>query len=231
MSILDSQPFADYGQSSMRVYKRNQVEEAIFATLGARDTRVEELKFRAKRLLVTDRRFGRDTKSDEEEDRHYAFYSGGPSGSGVEVMFSSYESFALLAAIILLEHGWPQASVIRVIRQVRRTFEVAYAQTLKRDPKVLFDQEAIMAQAKPGLIAVDNTHPVFLAIVRLTESVGNKTGAAAIVCQGHDALMSFIRKRSIAGLGVTFFEFARLMHTFAEKLSETRPVNRGRGAS
>ena len=34
-------------------YKRNQVEEAIFRTLGARDARLNELKFRIKRLLVT----------------------------------------------------------------------------------------------------------------------------------------------------------------------------------
>jgi hypothetical protein len=77
-------------------YKRNQVEEAIFRTLGARDARIDELKFRLKRLLVTDRRLGRDADSDEEGDRHYAFYSQDPPGSGTEVMFSGYEAFALL---------------------------------------------------------------------------------------------------------------------------------------
>ena len=34
-------------------------------------------------------------------------------------MFSGYEAFAQLAAIILLEHGLPQAAVVRVMRQVR----------------------------------------------------------------------------------------------------------------
>jgi hypothetical protein len=50
---------------SMR-YQRNQVEEAIFRTLGARDARIDELKFRLKRLLVTDRRSGRDANSEPE---------------------------------------------------------------------------------------------------------------------------------------------------------------------
>jgi hypothetical protein len=47
-------------------YSRNQVEEAIFRTLGAQDARVDELKFRLKRLLVTDRRLGRDANSELE---------------------------------------------------------------------------------------------------------------------------------------------------------------------
>ena len=44
-------------------YKRNQIEEAIFRTFGAREERRNELKFRIKRLLVTDRRLGRNVKS------------------------------------------------------------------------------------------------------------------------------------------------------------------------
>ena len=44
-------------------YKRNQIEEAIFRIFGAREERRNELKFRIKRLLVTDRRLGRNVKS------------------------------------------------------------------------------------------------------------------------------------------------------------------------
>jgi hypothetical protein len=212
----------------MQQYKRNQVEEAIFRTLGARDARVGELKFRLKRLLVTDRRLGRD----EEGDCHYAFYSQEPPGSGIEVMFSGYEAFALLAAIMLLEHGLPQAGVVKVMRQVRREFEAAHTQSLKKDPSALFDQKAILAQAKPGMIVTDNTDPVFLAFVRLTDSsVGDQKGGAAVsVCRGRDELGAFIRKHSVPGIGATFFEFVGLMHTLAGNLSQIRPAKRGRGA-
>jgi hypothetical protein len=214
-------------------YKRNQVEEAIFRTLGARDARVDELKFRLKRLLVTDRRLGRGANSDEEGDRHYAFYSQEPPGSGIEVMFSGYEAFALLAAIMLLEHGLPQAGVVRVMRQVRRRFEAAHAQSLKKDRATLFDQQAILAQAKPGMIATDNTDPVFLVFVRLTDSsVGDQTSCSAVaVCRGHDELGAFLGTHSVPGMGATFFEFVGLMHTLAANLSQTRPVKRGRGAT
>jgi hypothetical protein len=145
-------------------------------------------------------------------------------------MFSAYEGFALLASIILLEHGWPQARVVRVLRRVRRQFEAAYKDTLKRDPKALFDWNAVVKQARPGMIAADNTHPVFLVIVRLTGSSVSKEGSAAAVCYGHDGVTEFLRKNSVAGAGATFFEFVRLMHTFAGNLAVTRPIKRGRAA-
>lgn len=215
-------------------YKRNQVEEAIFHTLGARDARIIELTFRLKRLLVADRRLGRNANSDEEWKRHYAFYSQEPPGSGIEVMFSGYEAFALLAAIVLLEHGLPQARVVRVMRQVRRKLEAAHAQTLKKDQGPLFDPRAILAQARPGMIATDNTEPVFLAFIRLTGSaVDTQPGGSALgVCRGREELSAFLKKHSFPGMGggATFFEFVRLMHDLAANLSQTRANKRGRGA-
>jgi hypothetical protein len=211
-------------------YKRNQVEEGIFRTLGARDARVNELRFRLKRLLVTDRRLGANAKSHEDWRRHYAFYSQEPPGSGIEVMFSGYEAFALMAATMLLEHGIPQAGVVRVMRRVRGKLEAAHAQALKKDPSVLFEPQAILAQAKPGMIAADNTDPVFLVFIRLTgSSVDTRQARSPVaVCEGRDELSAFLKKHSVASMGATFFEFVRLMHELAANLSQTRPVKRGR---
>jgi len=214
----------------MRHYKRNQVEEAIFRTLGARDARVDELKFRLKRLLVTDRRLGRNANSSEEEDRHYAFYSRDPPGSGTEVMFSGYEAFALLAAVMLLEHGVPQAGVVKVMRQVRGPFEAAHADSLRKDPSRLFDVQAVRAEAKPGMIATDNTDPVFLVFVRLTGSSIDDAKRVA-VCRGRVALATFMKEHSVPGMGATFFEFVALIHELARHLSQIRPAKRGRGAT
>jgi hypothetical protein len=185
----------------MASFKRNQIEEAIFRTLGAQGERVDELRFRLKRLLVTDRHSSCDAHSEEEGDRQYAFFSQEPPGSGTEVKFSGYEAFALLAATMLLEHGLPQAAVVRVMRQVRAGLAIAHAQTLKKDPATLFDQQAIRSQAKPGMIAVDNTAPVFLAFVRPTNSsVGDPRGGGAVeVCRGHEGLGIFLKKHSKPG--------------------------------
>jgi hypothetical protein len=210
-------------------YKRNQLEEAIFRTLCARDhARVDELKFRLKRLLVTDRRLGIEAKSDEEEKHHYAFYSRKPPGSGVEVMFSAYEAFALLMAIMLLEHGLPQSTVVRVMRRIRKPFEVAHAKTLSKDPKKLFDKKAIYAQAKEGMIATNNTDPVFLVFIGLTGSSADSRGSAVAVCEGENDLGAFFAKHM--GRGATLFEVVGSMHTLAANLSKTHPVKRGRGA-
>ena len=213
-------------------FKRNQVEEAILRTFGARDARVKELKFRLKRLLVTDRRLGRQANSDDEEVRHYAFYSEDPPGSGVEIMFSGYEAFALLAAIKLLEHGLPQAGVVKVMRRIRRDLEVAHTETLKKDPATLFDEQAIMAQAKPGMIATNNTDPIFLAFARLTDSSvdDQRSGTAMAVCRGHLELALFMKKNSFPGLGWTIFEFVGFMHTLAANLLQIQAIKRGRAA-
>jgi hypothetical protein len=213
-------------------YKRNQVEEAIFRTFGAHEERRNELKFRIKRLLVTDRRLGRNVKSVEKEDQHYAFFGQEPPGSGHEIMFTAYQAFALLAALILLEHGFPQASVVRVMRSVRRQFEAAHADIMRKDPRTLFDQQAILAQAERGLIAANNTDPVYLVFVRLTaSSVDEQNGSSAVeVCRGPAQLQEFIKRHSVPGTGATFFEFVSLMHVLAAHLSQTRPIKRGRGA-
>jgi hypothetical protein len=213
-------------------YKRNQVEEAIYRTLGAREARADELKFRLKRLLVTDRRLGTDAKSDKEEDRNCAFYSQKPPGSGTEVSFSAYEAFALLAAIKVLEHGFPQSGVVTVMRLARRQLEAAHTQSLKKDPKQLFDPKAILlAQAKIGMIEINNADPVYLVVVKLTDSKADVSGAPVAVCRGVEEFAAVWKKYSIPGAGMSFFEFARLMHTLAGNLAQTRPAKRGRGAS
>jgi hypothetical protein len=214
-------------QSFMLHYKRNQVEEAIVRTLGAEGARVGELKLKVKRLLVTDRRLGRGKRSDDKARRSYAFYSEQPRGSGVEVMFSDYEAFALMAALIVLEHGIPQAKVVSILQEIRSDFESAHRHILQRDPKELFDPQSVRAMASPGMFAVDNTAPVFLAFVKLDIGKG-RVHAFIAVCQGHDALGKFLKEHSIPGSGATHFEFTRLMHTLAANLSQTRPVKRGR---
>ena len=148
---------------------------------------MSDLKLKMKRLLVTDRRLGRGKRSDDKADRRYAFYSQKPQGSGVEVMFSGYEAFALLAALIVLEHGIPQAKVVSILREVRSDFEAAHRDTLQKDPKELFDPHSIRAMARSGMFAVDNTSPVFLAFVKLDIGRG-RVHAFIAVCRGLDAL-------------------------------------------
>ena len=210
----------------MRYYKRDQLEEAIIRTLGAKEAPGHDLKLRIKRLLLTDRRLGRGKRSDRRLD-HYAFFGGKPQGSGTEVMFSDYEVFAVLAALLLLRHGIPQAKVVSILRDVRPDLEAAHHEILGKKPEVLFNQQEIQAMSSDGVIAVDSTVPIFLAFVELDIGRG-KVQATISVCRGLDELGKFLKQHAVVGSGSTFFQFTRLMRTLASNLSETRPIKRGR---
>jgi hypothetical protein len=207
---------------SYMFYKRNQLEEAIARTLRVEGPRICDLKLRMKRLLVTDRLLGR-----AKQGGTYAFYNHKPRGSGIEVMFSAYEAFALLAALILLGHGIPQAKVVTILQEVRSDLEAAHRETLQKDPNELFNPRAIQTMARSGLFAVDNTAPVFLAFVKLDIGRG-RVHATVSVCRGLQELRKFLKDYAVPGYGATNFEFARLICTLAENLSKTHPVKRGR---
>jgi hypothetical protein len=214
----------------MARYKRNQVEDAIVRTLDAKAARVRELQLRLKRLLAADRRRIRRRGADTATGHRYAFYSQAPPGSGVEVMFAGHEAFALLVALLLLEHGFPQGAAVRIMRQIRIDLDAAHRQTLKKDPKTLFDPKAVMAMAKPGMIATDNTSPIFLAIIRFSEPAlgGGKVRALVSVCNGNEELAALVKQHSAPGYGTTFFELASKIHSLATNLAQTRPIKRGR---
>ena len=142
-------------------------------------------------------------------------------------MFTGYEAFALMAAIILLGHGIPQAKVVSILRDVRSDLEAVHGETLQKDRKELFDPQATKAMARNALLAVDNTAPVFLAFVKLDIGKG-RVHAAISVCRGLAELGKFFKAYTVLGCGATHFEFFRLMCTLADNLSKTRAIKRGR---
>jgi len=210
----------------MADYKRNQLEEAVIRTLGATDARARDLKLKIKRLLLTDRRLGRGKRSDRGAGR-FAFYSAKPQGTGTEVLFTAYEVFAVMAAVIVLEHGIPQAKVVSILQDLRSDLETAHRETLQKDRNELFDPQAVRAMAQPGMIATDNTAPVYLAFVKLDAGKGRVRTFVA-VCRGYGELIKFLKEHSLPGSGATHFELACLMHRLADNLAQTRPTKRGR---
>jgi hypothetical protein len=215
----------------MPEYKRNQIEEAISGVLEPRSTApTAELRTRLKRLLETDRALGRVQRSADPERANYAFYSAEAPGSGVEVWFSEYETFALLNGLRLMEHGWPQSFAVSVMRRVRPELEEEHARIVKQDPHRLFDQDEIRRNAKEGDMAFDVTDPVLLTIVSGSGAVQNKeaTPNACTICRGPSEAMRFFWKAG-GGTGAgTMFEVAAVAHRLMLKLSSTEPSRRGR---
>lgn len=215
------------------MFKRNQIEEAIGRVLERKAAEPSaELRTRIKRLLETDRALERTVDSNTKARSNYAFYSNDAPGSGVEVWFSGCEAFALLIALYLLTHGWPQAFAVSVLRGVRTELEHEHARILKQDRKTLFDEKAIRASAKEGDMAVNNIDPVFLVIVTKSGAARNEDDEplACKIRRGPDAAMKWARQES-RGLGAfTLLELVNLAHSLAAELARTEPKARGRSA-
>ena len=196
---------------------------------GARAPSIE-LKTKLKRLLETDRDLGRNLRSTDPEQANYAFFSAKPPGSGVEVWFSEYEAFALYTGWRLLEHGWPQATAVSIIRQARPRLELKHAEILKWDPAKLFDEKQIRGSAKAGMLATPTTRSIFLVIAsrqgRPIERSSDDTREVEILTQNQ--LMPFLLRE--AGLSATNFELVRAAHNLRQALLKTAPTKRGRGS-
>lgn len=217
----------------MPSYKRNQVEEAISKLYQPKARKPSmELRTRIKRLLETDRAFGANPRAQDAQRATYAFYSAEPPGSGVEVWFSSYEAFAVLTGLRLLAHGWPQSVVVRVLRQARTELEKHHARILMQDPDELFDQKKIERTAKVGDMAFDNTDPPLLTIVSKSPiASGGEAGSfECAVCRGADEAMKWAWSPGRRASSFTMFEIATTTYALAQRLNETEPRQRGRGA-
>jgi hypothetical protein len=161
---------------------------------------------------------------------HFAFFSSDAPGSGVEVWFSAYEAFALLTAWRLLEHGWPQATAVSVLRQVRPQLEPAHARILKLVPKQMFDQQKIREKARPGSLAFDTTDPVFLVIASMQGHPRETSTKRSIeICRREEELMPILRRE--VGQSATTFELVASTHLLQNRLEKTAPRKRGRSST
>ncbi|ODS02602.1 hypothetical protein AUC71_01475 [Methyloceanibacter marginalis] len=217
--------------TSMEAYKRNQVLEAIAITLGEGPSPSEVVKTAVKRLLDIDRHFKRSPRSNDPEQANYAFFSSDAPGSGVEVLFSPYEAFALLLGVDLLNHRWTQGTAVKILRQARPLLEPKHAEILSWNPEELFNWEKVAERARPGDLAVATTRPVSLAICsrlgRPVDHASDETREVAVLENGE--LMPFIRRE--AGISSTVIELTRLAHRLQSALAETTPSKRGRGSA
>jgi hypothetical protein len=146
------------------LFKRNQIEEALQKSLGP-SSRMTEMQTRLKRLLDLDRKLGRKIRSVDPIKRNYAFYSGEGEGRGVEVMYSEYAAFAMLAALRLLRHEWPQGVVVDLLRQARPQLEPEHSRIMTLDPATLFDPNEITLSISSTGLDAGTSQPSLLLIV------------------------------------------------------------------
>ena len=210
-------------------YKRSQLETAITRLFnpGSKEPS-SELRTRIKRLLELDRNLDRKLRSQDAEEGSFAFFSEEAPGTGADISFSEYEAFALLNALSIMEHGWPQSFAVSIMRRVRPDLTKEHARILRQDPQKLFDRKAIHKKARPGDIGVDNTDPVFLTVVSKGHRAPDetKTVPECAVCHGLEAVNKFRRQMSASSW--TMWEVATIAHRLREELRKTEPRRRGR---
>ena len=216
----------------MSNFKRNQVEEAISRSIDPTlQGPSNEVVNRLKRLLDIDRSFGRSFRSHDPGMVNFAFYSRDPAGSGTEVHFQEYEAFAILIGLKLLEHGFPQQTVVTTLRRMRPMLEEEHARILKLDPHTLFEAARVKAAAKPGQLYASIIAPIFLVIrsgQRNTRRELNDNEVRSVaICRSEAELMSLIKSRF--GLNTTF-ELVGAARGLREHLLSTQPAQRGRSS-
>lgn len=210
----------------MILYKRNQVEDAIVARLGADDAKSRaSAKTRLKRLLDTDRAEGVRPNSDRPEFANYGFFSGDAPGKGGEIQFSEYESFALLTGLQMLMHKWPQKFVVESLRGVRPKLERQHKKIMRLDRTKVFDPDQIRLQARAGDPVFATTSPVFLLIWSDQRMAGDPAPTVEIF---DDYRAAFARSLEKAGRSTTWLELTHSAHALSEQLSKSLPRRRGR---
>jgi len=221
--------FETYTYISMDRYKRNQVEEAISRINEEKSGQPSQaLRTQLKRLLDADRAATHEARATGSETVNFAFYSSDSPGKGTEVLFSAYEAFALDTGLRLLSHHWPQGFVVRALRHVREHFERHHSRILRQDPAVLFNTEAIKAKARPGVLGVDNTDPVFLMIATAKASFADGIHDLThfTICRGMEEVSKYIKKNQVHSWSL--FELATRSHQLNQELSRAPPRPRGR---
>ena len=206
------------------LYKRNQVVEAIALLLQHGSTRLDpELRSRVKRLLEIDRGRGRNRRSRDPEEAHFAFYSADVPGRGHENFFTAFETFALLTGLRLLAHGWPQGTVVGLLRRLRPELEMHHARILRQPLSILSDEQQQVA-ARPGDPVVANLDPLFVVII---SEQGRRRSRSVALCRGQREVFELYHKFG-PGYAFTLTEVATSIHELSSALANTQPRPRGR---
>lgn len=209
-------------------YKRNQVEEAISRTMGETSAKPSSLlRTRIRRLLDVDRNLGRNVRSLDARENNYAFYTKPAPGKGAEVDFSGYEAFALMEALKLMNHEWPQGFIVSTMRQVRCELESRHSKIMKLDSKTLFDPQLIEKRNEGGNYAATTSIVSFMLIVSDNNVQKQASDRPYPMFFRHER-DAFAFQLKEPGRSCTWLELVTPAYSLGETLNQTLPRQRGR---
>ncbi|MGO4386814.1 hypothetical protein AB4Y85_04700 [Microvirga sp. 2YAF29] len=217
------------------------MEAAVLRTVGPdQEAGGPEERARLKRLLDLDRK--RPT-GQRLFDERYAFYSTEAPGTGHEVLFSSYEVFALWVGLKLLAGGLPQGRVVFLMRYHRAALEREHVRITAVDRAVLFARSESLTEnagtdhretlVREGRLVEHIDDMTFLAVQADSDSrmVTKRTlrdGRPTNIVQGGDELLRFMELAGFARHTVLLVELANPAYRLDYWLTQTPPARRGR---
>jgi hypothetical protein len=213
------------------MFRRSQVDEAVGRVLELESRQLRsEARTRLRRLLDLDRQIGRKKGSNRAENANFAFHSDDGPGKGTENLFSSYESFAILLALQMMQHGWTQGFAVAQLRRLRPELEKQHRQILRWH--ALLNSAQIERPLKLHFMMPSVTPSVYLVLV---SSEGDRHLIRSRICD-YETIQSFVRHEGLGqekGLGRTFTIFP--LTTYAQRLHlellKSEPKKRGRKGS
>jgi hypothetical protein len=192
----------------MKTYRRGQVDWVLWRVRSSPKTTPAPAEFqtRIRRLLEIDR-------AGAATDRFfspYAFSEAAPGGKGEEAAFHPIDALMLWLGLDLLEMGFKQQEVVRLLRGVRTIISRRYGRDLKRAYDDLAVNELLMA---PRVELSEhawspNARPFLVAAEEVADLVLDKN----------------VRKAVVLAVGLAAFELA-------ETLPQAPEIRRGRPAS
>ena len=227
------------------MYKRNQISEALVEAIRSRHSRLDDnaILKRIKRLLDQDRKAGPSKYPDAAP---YAFFDAEAVGSGRDIPFSRYSTFAVFIALRLMSCGLPQGRAVFMLRRFRPALEREHAMMTAIDITRFLEAETTViggstAAGKQALLARGHVvqslkDMVFFCIHADLEAVGLFTRTIADadgprpdnICRGKVELERRIGLDAHSCSPTLVIEMMNPCIQLNHLLSQTRPVRRGR---
>ncbi|MFD0987417.1 hypothetical protein [Methyloligella solikamskensis] len=226
-----------YSSLKAMSFSRGQIEWALAQVVAPSHRCVEEdegfLKMKIKRLVDLDRKHGIDPFQDHPGLGRFAFFEGKSPGKGHAISYTSYDAFALLIGVQLLDANVPQSAVIRLLRHVRPLLKHAYGEILSRDPmEIAGSKQDLENRIKRGQLATDPSKMQFLVLASgaaaefLTARAND--GEVANFAQSPDELVSVVAHLTLVSPPVLVFEIANRAHQLVWWLRAAPSIQRGR---
>ena len=221
------------------MFTRGQIEWAIAQVTG-RTVRPggeprHDLKMKLKRLLDIDRKKGIDAAQAWPEFRRFAFLEGGLPGKGFAISYTSYDAFALLLGLHLLDGNVPQMAVIRLLRLIRPELEREHDRILRLSPERLAQSKhGLERRIKEGLLVEDSRKMVFLILPTgagadlLYRRKQDHTIKLANIARTPAELVGVIAHLTLVSPPILVFELINRAHQLAWWLEQAPPIRRGR---